>query len=987
MPEYRSEPGVSLTYINKNFLRKSDVPELGNVMQDLRAKYSQLLDNTQKLLRELDKKYITIWAEEKGGLVRGKYEYSFGDGVTGKKAGYTVLAPTKVLKIGMSVTTPESSPEEAGVVLVVNGRKTRCKILKAQGEFNHVSDVEGIRLNCRSGDHVITKGHSRIELAIQTRHLTGIPLWKNSNTMQMTHRYTRLRSKAEDEEEGHEDRKGQQIEPEMTSANLNHIHSVHDLLAGRERFSNLSINTMDSNKKKTIRSRLIFGAVLVGVVGLAVGFGIGYAARGSSPEQAHVNGDSSTQETQTQNAVNMLLTSLNSANIKANLRLYTSRPRMSGTAGGDEIVDIIAKEWRDSGLDMVRVTPYDVLMSYPNRTNPNTVQLLTQTDEVLFEAATFEAALDAEGNNSEVVPPFNAFAVAGVAEGDLVYVNYGRIEDFVYLRDNKSLSVEGKIVIARYGKIFRGDKVKIAQQFNATGIIMYTDPADFNMGNTTYPDSWWLPGTGVQRGTTGPDGDMLTMFYPAKDYTYRIPKSESWIGNSKIPAQPIGYGDAQQFLGGMKGEEVPMAWRGKLPITYRFGPGFRNSSVKARLTVNNYEEVKTVRNVIGYIRGEIEPDRYVMLGNHHDSWVFGAIDPLSGSAALTEIIRVLGNMLKQGLRPRRTIVFGSWGAEEHGLIGSTEWVEEYMKVLYERTIAYLNVDYACDYPYTLVAGASPLLQDSLYLSAKQVPNPEKNSQFKTLYDAWVDRLPNTAGTEPSVYYSLGSGSDMATFYQRAGVPSVDMWFTYDDDRWDILSYPTYHSAYETFEMFTKFIDPNFNYTLAMSQMWAIMAWDLSNVEKLPFDATRYATAIQNFVDSLKKDFGSVWQEQDVNIEALQSAVNNLTASTNAFKIKIDSLPKDASPLTIRMLNDKMIQFERAFIDPEGLPDRRIYKHVMFAPSLYDSYSDNSFPGVVDTMHDIQINKRADKWNLLKQQVSVATYTIQSAANTLDDVGL
>ncbi|XP_033739730.1 putative N-acetylated-alpha-linked acidic dipeptidase isoform X2 [Pecten maximus] len=751
------------------------------------------------------------------------------------------------------------------------------------------------------------------------------------------------------------------------------------------KFSNLSINTMDNEKKKSVRSRLVLGAICVCLVGLGIGFGIGYAARGSSSDTPHVNGNGPVKEAQTQNAVDVLLKSLDSNNIKENLRRYTSRPRMSGTAGGDEIIDIIANEWRSSGLDMVRVTPYDVLMSYPNRTNPNTVQLISQ-DNVVFQAATFEAPLDAEGNNTEVVPPFNAFAVAGVAEGDLVYVNYGRIEDFVFLRDNQSISVEGKIVIARYGRIFRGDKVKIAQQFNATGIIMYTDPEDFNMGNTTYPNSWWLPGSGVQRGTTGPDGDMLTMFYPAKDYTYRIPKSESWIADSTIPAQPIGYGDAKHFLGAMTGPEVPETWRGRLPITYRFGPGFTNSTLKARLTVNNFEETKTVRNVIGYIRGEVEPDRYIMLGNHHDSWVFGAIDPLSGSAALTEIIRVLGNMLKQGLRPRRTIVFGSWGAEEHGLIGSTEWVEEYMKVLYERTVAYLNVDYACDYPYVLTAGTSPLLQDSLYQSAKKVPNPEKNTPFKTLYDVWNDRTPNNAGTEPSVYYSLGSGSDMATFYQRAGVPSVDMWFTYDENRWDILSYPTYHSAYETFEMFTRFIDPNFNYTLAMAQMWSIMAWDLSNVELLPFDPTRYATAIQEFVSSLKKDFSEVWSQQNVNIQALDSAVTNLTASTKAFKEKIQSL-NDTSPLSIRMLNDKMIQFERAFIDPEGLPERRIYKHVMFAPSLYDSYSDNSFPGVVDTMHDIQVNNRTDKWSLLKQQVSVATYTIQSAANTLDDIGL
>ncbi|KAJ8315195.1 hypothetical protein KUTeg_007345 [Tegillarca granosa] len=311
---------------------------------------------------------------------------------------------------------------------------------------------------------------------------------------------------------------------------------------------------------------------------------------------------------------------------------------------------------------------------------------------------------------------------------------------------------------------------------------------------------------------------------------------------------------------------------------------------------------------------------------------------------------------------------------------------EYMKVLYERAVAYLNVDYACDYHYVLVAGTSPLLQDSLYSSAKKIPNPDPSSDKKTLYDIWNFRSNSgKSNKEPSVYYSLGSGSDMATFYQRAGVPSVDMWYTYNEDKWDILSYPTYHSAYETFYYYETFIDPGFNYTLAMARYWAVMAWDLSNNDILPYDVRRYATAIETFIKSLKKNFGTIWQKNNVDIGHLESASRNLTKSANDFHGIIPNKPY-TEPLKNRILNDKMIQFERAFIDPEGLPNRRQYKHVMFAPSMYDSYSDNSFPGIVDTMFDIQNNHR-DKWDLLKEQVYVATYTIQSAANTLDDIGL
>ncbi|XP_062590034.1 N-acetylated-alpha-linked acidic dipeptidase 2-like [Saccostrea cucullata] len=486
--------------------------------------------------------------------------------------------------------------------------------------------------------------------------------------------------------------------------------------------------------------------------------------------------------------------------------------------------------------------------------------------------------------------------------GDLVYANYGRIKDFLYLINNKSMDLKGKTIIARYGKIYRGDKVKNAQRFNASGIIMYTDPSDFN---STYPDSWWIPPSGLQRGPVGPDGDQLTPLYPATDYAYRVEQSD--IENFRIPAQPISYGDA-------------------LPIL-----------------------------------------RYVPLNFYSYSQ----------------------NRIWQCTRPDRTIVFCAWGAEEHGLIGSNEWVEEYMKVLYERAVAYLNVDYAVDYNYVLTAGTSPLLQDSLYEATKMVPNPDTSSRDKTVYDAWKTR-DGSDDVEPSVYYSLGSGSDMATFYQRAGVPCIDMWFTYDSKKWDILSYPVYHSAYETVYLYEKFVDPNYAYTKSMAELWGILAWNIANEKVLKFDVRRYASAISTFITSLKKDFGVKWSKENVNIAALESAAQNLTSEANRFHQKLQQKlqhPHKISVLESRQINDKLIQFERAFIDCEGLPGRPMYKHVMFAPSMYDSYSDNSFPGIVDTMNEIENRNATEKWGILKQQVSVATFTIQSAANTLTEVGL
>ncbi|XP_056014480.1 glutamate carboxypeptidase 2-like isoform X2 [Ostrea edulis] len=755
-------------------------------------------------------------------------------------------------------------------------------------------------------------------------------------------------------------------------------------------FSNMTIDSEDVYKKPGWGRWQYIVVLVCSLLFLGVGVGIGYGIGRNHSEQTVPQASGNAAETATDpprslKPVDAILTNINKDNIKQSLRKYTSRPRMSGTPGGYDLVKILHDTWKSYGIDDVKVTPYDVLMSYPNKTNPNRVQLMTSSGDLVFQSALFEPALDDFSNNSEIISPFNAFAGAGISEGELVYVNYGRIEDFLYLTQNKSMDLTNKTLIARYGKIFRGDKVKNAHRFNSSGIIMYTDPSDFNRGNSTYPDSWWMPPSGLQRGTVGPDGDQLTPLYPATDYAYR--KKQSDIESLKIPAQPIGYGDAEHILREMGGEEAPLDWRGGLPITYRLGPGFRNSTLKIRLEVNNFEEKRIVENVIGYIKGKSEPDRYILLGNHHDAWVFGAIDPLSGTAVLTELIRVFGEMLKSGVRPDRSIVFCAWGAEEHGLIGSTEWVEEHMKVLYERAVAYLNVDYAVDYSYVLFAGTSPLLQDSLYQATKQVPNPDTNSPDKTLYDAWKSR-DNSNEAEPSVYYSLGSGSDMATFYQRAGVPSIDMWFTYDESKWDILSYPVYHSAYETMYLYERFIDPDFSYTATMAKLWGVLAWNIANEPVLKYDVRRYAKAINTFIESLKKEFGEKWSQQNVNIVALESAAQNLTSEADTFHKNLEHKNSHGtSTLEKRMINDKLIQFERAFIDCEGLPGRPMYKHVMFAPSMYDSYSDNSFPGIVDTMNEIEKENAIEKWDILKQQVSVATFTIQSAANTLTDIGL
>lgn len=733
---------------------------------------------------------------------------------------------------------------------------------------------------------------------------------------------------------------------------------------------------------------ICFGCILSLVIGFLIGW---FSKPVPSPEKRLLNITPFEEHNDLDDAAE-IIEQIDKENIKRNLRNYTYKPRLTGTENEKDLVDELYNTWKENGLHKVIRTPYKVLLSYPNTSMPNKVQILDKSGtSPLFTSQPYEKNLFGEDSSLKLVPPYNSFSPSGVREGELVYVNYGTIKDFQHLYYNHSVNFTSKIVIARYGKIFRGDKLKIAAQFNASGLILYTDPADFNINgfNNTYPHSWWLPPEGVQRGTVGADGDYLTPLYPATDYAYRLSLEDIKSKMPSIPCQPIGYGDAMVLLSNLTGDEAPAEWQGKLPIKYRIGPGFLNKDWHVKLTVNNYEKMVTTWNVIGYIQGSEEPDRFVMMGNHHDSWTYSATDPLSGTASLTEITRVMGNMVKEGWQPKRTIVFCSWGGEEQGLIGSTEWVEEHMKVLFNRGVAYLNMDYAVDYTYKLDVYTSPLLEDAMYKAAKQIPNPDPLSSQKTLYDIWKLRTTGSdenSDSTPEISYSLGSGSDMATFYQRAGVPSMDFYYTYDTKKWPILSYPTYHTAYETFHMYSTFIDPSFNYTLAITQLWAILTYDLATADILPFDLRRYSNIIAVYVYSLKSDYEHSWKNHSVNYESLINASIAFVHATEHFHNQYMPSINITNSLAVRRLNDKMIGLERAFIDPEGIPGKPMYKHIVYAPNEYDSYSDAFFPGIREAMWKIE-NENADLWDLVKQQVSVATYTVMSAAQSLDEIGL
>ena len=389
----------------------------------------------------------------------------------------------------------------------------------------------------------------------------------------------------------------------------------------------------------------------------------------------------------------------------------------------------------------------------------------------------------------------------------------------------------------------------MAAKAGAIGLLLYSDPADSApKGAETYPKSWWLPTSGVQRGTLlVTDGDPLTPNYPSIKNAYRRPLDKVMNDTlPQIPVLPISAINAGQLLKDLKGQFVSNTsdWQGGLGFSYRLGPGYEDGTT-VYLEVNNVLETRPIYNVIGTIVGSVEQDRYVLLGNHRDAWVFGGIDPSGGTACLMETVQGFAYMLKQGWRPRRTIKFCSWGAEEYGLIGSTEWGEEYGKIFGNRAVAYLNVDIPVEGSHRLYLTSSPLLNTVLVNATKRVSSP--NSSYESLYDFWFQRNGGKA-----YFFTPGSGTDYSVFFQHIGIPSSDTEFSYDYDKLKISIYPAYHSVHDTFAYVKKFVDPNFHYHLTIARVWLQTAFSLSDERVLPLDCVAYANALQTYVTQLEK---------------------------------------------------------------------------------------------------------------------------------------
>ncbi|MDQ3133205.1 MAG: M28 family metallopeptidase, partial [Acidobacteriota bacterium] len=637
-------------------------------------------------------------------------------------------------------------------------------------------------------------------------------------------------------------------------------------------------------------------------------------------------------------------------------------PHVAGTPEDYQTALYVRDQLRAYGID-AQLKEYQVLLPSPKR--PSVVELLSPRRERL---SLQEAVLpeDPSSSHPRIIPLFNGYSASGDVTAPLVYVNFGLPDDYQALK-KLNVEVKGKIAIARYGRSFRGVKAKVAEENGAVGLLIYSDPADdgYAQGDV-YPQGPWRPASSAQRGSVmyifQYPGDPLTPGKPSTPGTPRLKQAEA--GNlPRLPVQPLSYGDARKLLEPLRGPVRPAGFQGALPFAYHVGG---TNDVRVHLKTEMDFQIKTIWNVIGRIEGAEEPDRWVVLGNHRDAWTFGAVDPNSGTTAMLEAARGCGQLLKQGWKPRRTIIFGSWDAEEQGLIGSTEWAEEHAAELKEKAVAYLNMDVA-------VAGANfgassvPAFWKLLRAATRDVRDPKTG---KTVYQAWQERSresqPEAAltdaetGTDARIAEArigaLGSGSDYTPFLQHLGVASIDMGFGGD--------YGVYHSAYDSFNWMARHGDPKFEYHVAAAQLWGTVALRLADATALPIDYSDYAMALGDFVKETQQTAGRRKLGDSFDAQALLDAVKNLSeAATRLREQQRETLAEiertrvranDENPRAVarlRRLNDSLLAAERAFTDERGLRGRDWYKHQIYAPGFYTGYAAQPLPDLRQAIDD------------------------------------
>jgi N-acetylated-alpha-linked acidic dipeptidase len=695
---------------------------------------------------------------------------------------------------------------------------------------------------------------------------------------------------------------------------------------------------------------------------------------------------------------------LRKENLPTWMKRMTAMPHHLGSPYGKEVAEFIASQFSSWGYE-TEIEPFDVLFPTPK------TRLLEMTGPDKFTPQLREPELKEDatsGIGKDQLPTFHAYSVDGDVNGQLVYVNYGVPQDYEVLEE-RGIDVKGKIVIARYGGSWRGIKPKVASEHGAIGCIIYSDPRDdgYFQGDV-YPKGAWRNSQGAQRGSVVDiplhPGDPLTPGVGATKGAKRLTVKEADT-LTKIPVLPISYADALPLLKALNGPVAPESWRGALPITYHLGPGPATVHLKLEFDW----KLATTHNVIARMRGAERPDQWVIRGNHHDAWNFGADDPVSGQVALMEEARGVAQLLKGGWRPKRTIVYAAWDGEEQGLLGSTEWAETHAEILKKNAVAYINSDSNAR-GFLNVAG-SHTLERFINEVARDVIDPQKKvSVFERARAVRIVRGSPEARKEARQRSdlrigALGSGSDYTPFLQHLGIASLNLSYSGEDGG------GSYHSIYDSFDHYTRFGDPAFEYGIALAQTAGRVVLRLANAEILPFEfdsltdtLRRYVEEVTRLADNLRQETAERNQQiqegslqvffdpkepyvvpklrpviPHLNFAPLQNALAKLQDSSKQFAEAMKPHRRSGRPFSHanqEPLDRVLIGTERALIRAQGLPRRPWFKHQIYAPGFYTGYEVKTLPGVREAIEE-------RNWTEMGEQTETLAQTLTALAREVD----
>jgi N-acetylated-alpha-linked acidic dipeptidase len=639
-------------------------------------------------------------------------------------------------------------------------------------------------------------------------------------------------------------------------------------------------------------------------------------------------------------------------------RTFTVEPHPAASERNNQLADFVAEEWRKQGWEDVALRRYDVLHSRPRSVS------LEMTEPVRFNASLREDSyeVDPDTKNPAVSGSYFGYSASGEVTAEVVYAHSGNPEDYELLRKN-GVSVKGKIVLVRYSNpySYRGFKALTAEREGAAALLIYSDPAeDGSTRGKVFPDGPWGPESHIQRGAITYDyivpGDPTTPGWASVPGAKHIQPGEAQ-SLPKIPALPLSWRDAKPLLENMNGPEAPKDWQGALPITYRL-----IGAVKAHVKVDMDTSMQPYTVVEARIRGSELPDEWVLLGNHRDAWVFGGVDPSSGTASMMELTRALGELKQRGIRPRRTFVVCSWDGEEYALTGSTEWGEQFADDLKKKLVAYLNVDESVagaattagveglSFSPSAVASLAPMLVEA----TKDVRAPSG----KSLYEAWraTSMRDSKASAAPLdsalVETRIGSGSDHTVFLNHLGRPVINLGFGGD--------YGVYHSMYDDHYWMEHIGDPAFEYHVTLTRIWGLVALRLANADILPFDFGFNGAALEQFLRELEQKNK---QQLQVALKPLRARIGEFEKAGNALRAAVerDLASSSASPERIQHINAQLLQVESNWLEPAGIPGRPWFQHLLYAARY--TYAHLEFPGLTEAVEN-------GDWKLADQQATL-----------------